>query len=114
MIDVIVRAVNETALMAKLKGVGKKLTHIDEQGGDKFTAASHEHALHVIGPVVVTPAVIDVDGTITAPAIMDDRCYAMLWVTQEIADLLIAVPGDPNFVQTGADELLVTNQHSWL
>lgn len=114
MINVIIRDDSETSMMAKLKSVGCKFTHGDAEGADQFATARHEHALHIIGPLVLVDGVYDSEGNEVTPPVMDNKCHAMIQVPQEVADILDTIPGDPNFVLDGAAAQAVLDRHQWL
>ncbi len=91
MIDLFLRADSESALAAALPFLR------DSEG---WISAGHEHALDVIGPVVVTPAAVDGEGNVAADAVLDGRCHANLRCSQMIADqvpaeVVIAAPATP-------------------
>lgn len=113
MIDLTLKATNSTPLMAQLKSIGRRLTHVDEQGADQFSDASHEHALHVFSPLVVTEGTYDEDEVEITPPVLDHSTFALLRTTEEIADLVRAVPGNPSLVLEGAEEAQVMVYRVW-
>lgn len=48
------------------------------RGGYRWRKASHAHHLVLVGPIVVEPAVYDMDFVELTPAVMDDRYHAGL------------------------------------
>ena len=51
---------------------------VDPDGNPTWLTASHQHALDPIGPMVLTPAVVDDQGTVTTPATVDDGFHVNL------------------------------------
>ena len=105
MIDVILVQTTRMILLSKLSG---KLVIINDHDEPDFGLSSHEHAMDVFSPVVVTPGVYDEDGEEITPPVLDNRTFAMLRATQEVIDAL-----DPAVIANQADTDLVNAYRRW-
>lgn len=107
MVDAYVRATDEQTFLdaALVAGLMYEITEtlVDEQGNE-FQHGTGEYAvakgveIHHIGPVVITPAVMDAEGNVTTPAVMDTRHHVNFRM------------GEPAIGRTDADGLL---WHKW-
>ena len=75
MIDLYLRADTEAGLKSSLPWA------LDEEGG--WVLFTERYALDLIGPVEITPAVLDVDGNLITPAEIDARYHANLRLLDE-------------------------------
>lgn len=75
MLDLFLRAADEASLKAALPDF------LNEEGN--FLTSNHQWALDLIGPVTTTNAVLDLDGNVTAPAVVDERFHANLRLIDE-------------------------------
>lgn len=112
MTHTVLKAADEATMLANLKSVDRGLTYVDEDGADQFSQASHDHALHLIGPLVLVDGVYDSEGAEITPPVMDNAFHALLQVNDEVKGLLDAV--SVGFVLSGDAEIAVTSRHGWL
>ena len=107
MVDAYVRATDRDTFdaAALVAGLMYEITEtlVDEEGNE-FQHGTGEYAvakgveIHHIGPVVITPAVLDEEGNVTTPAVMDTRHHVNFLM------------GEPAISRTDADGLL---WHKW-
>lgn len=103
MVDAYVRATDRDTFdaAALVAGLMYEITEtlVDEEGNE-FQHGTGEYAvakgveIYPIGPVVITPAVLDADGNVTTPAVMDTRHHVNFRM------------GEPAISRTDADGLL--------
>jgi len=67
--DLYLRADSESALAVAMPWFRRE---------DAWVTASHHHALDLIGPITTTPAILDENGEVVTPAMIDGRYHANL------------------------------------
>jgi len=77
MIDLILRFPDEASAVAALPQL---------RGAEGWIAASHHHALDPIGPMVTAPAILDADGNVTTPAVLDGAFHVNLLLDPDHPD----------------------------
>lgn len=100
-VDAIVRADTkedfETAAIARKLMVQETL----EDGVTTRNVPAEGINIDALGPVVITPAVLDVDGNVTTPAVMDNRYHANIRIEEPA--ISAKTDGFENWKQTAID-----------
>ena len=80
MVDAVIRAANREAFRQAALSV-RILVQQDDPEDDTTIRPGQGVTVDEIGPVTLTPAVIDEDGNVTTPAVMDDRWHVNVRLT---------------------------------
>jgi hypothetical protein len=77
MIDLILRVPDEAGAVAALARL---------RGAEGWITASHHHALDVIGPMATAPAILDAEGQVVTPPVLDGAFHVNLLLDPDHPD----------------------------